>query len=145
MLKREIKYLDFDGNPQVEECWFHINKSEAFELQGDFDEDLQDMIKRIIAEKDMQSLLKLFKRIVLMAYGVRSEDGKRFIKSEQLREEFSQTAAFDALYMELATSDNAAAEFIIGALPKDMQESAQAEISKAPLAPPSIQPTEAIN
>ncbi len=73
---------------------------------------------------------------ILLSYGEKSADGKRFIKSDESREAFSQTAAFDTLFMELATEDEAASNFIKGILPKDLS----LEIEKAILPPPNIQP-----
>lgn len=127
MLKREIKYEDFDGNQTSEICYFNISKPELIELEVEYDQGFGRMLEQIVESKDNRELVKRFKEIVLMAYGVKSDDGKRFIKSEQLRTEFSQTAAYQALFMELATDDNAAVIFLRGILPKDML----AEIDKA--------------
>jgi hypothetical protein len=120
MLKRDITYEDFDGNTQTETFYFNISKPELIELEVDVDKGFSAWMETIIKAEDYKTLIAQFKRIVLMAYGERSEDGKRFIKSEQLREEFSQTAAYIALFTELATDDNAAATFMLGVMPSDM-------------------------
>jgi hypothetical protein len=133
MLKRDIKYTDFDGAEQTETFYFNLSKSEVVELEVGRKGGLEEFIKKVIKTEDHGALVSEFKRIVLLAYGVKSDDGKRFIKSDQLREEFSQTAAFDSLFMELATSDSAATTFIQGILPKDMQdEIARLEASALP-------------
>ena len=72
-----------------------------------------------------------------MAYGIKSDDGKRFMKSDQLREEFSQTAAYDALFMELATNDDAAATFIKGVVPKDFLKEME-KVQNKFLPPPGL-------
>ena len=120
MLKRDITYEDFNGNTVTEAFYFNLSKSEIIELEASYKEGLQETINKIIQAQDNKSLIREFKKIVLMSYGVKSDDGKRFIKSPQLREEFSQTAAYDALFMDLATSDDAAAKFIQGVIPADL-------------------------
>lgn len=119
MLKREITYEDFDGNKQTDTFYFNLTRSEMIELEVGYKDGLEAVLRRIIETNDRQKLIAEFKNLVLLAYGVKSEDGKRFIKSDQLREEFTQTPAYDSLFMELATNDDAAATFIKGIVPKD--------------------------
>ncbi len=133
MLKRDITYLDFNDEEVTDTFYFNITKSEIVELEVEHKEGLDATIKKIIETKDNKSLVAEFKRIILLSYGEKSADGKRFIKSDESREEFSQTAAFDSLFMELATQDEAAATFIKGVLPKDMT----ADMDKPYLPPPS--------
>lgn len=128
MLKRSITFEDFNGDQATDVFYFNISKPELVEMEVEYDnKGFATFIQRIIDTKDNKILIKLFKEIVLKAYGVKSEDGKRFIKSEELRLEFSQTAAYNALFMELATNDGAAVDFLKGALPRDMSP----EIDKA--------------
>lgn len=121
MLKREIKYEDFNGENVSEVVYFNISKPELIELEVEFNEGYGKMLERIIETKDNKELIKRFKEIVLLAYGVKSDDGRRFIKSDALREEFSQTAAYQELYMDIASNDNTAVEFLTGILPKDLR------------------------
>lgn len=120
MLKREITYEDFDGNTVTETAYFHISKPELVKLEAEQKEGFQDWIKKMVEAEDNRQIIEVFERIVLMAYGQRSEDGKRFIKSEELTEGFSQTNAYEALFMDLITNETTMAEFIKGALPKDL-------------------------
>jgi hypothetical protein len=120
MLKRDITYEDYNGETVTETFYFNLTKTEIIELEVGYKQGLEETIKAIIAAKDNKSLIAEFKKIVLLAYGVKSEDGRRFIKSEQLREEFSQTAAYDALFIDLASNEDAAANFIMGVIPKDL-------------------------
>ncbi len=133
MLKRDITYLDFNDEEVTDTFYFNITKSEIIELEVEYKEGLDATIKRIIETKDNKSLIAEFKRLILLAYGEKSADGKRFIKSDESREAFSQTGAYDSLFMELATQDDKAAEFIKGVLPKDIS----AEIDKMPLPAPT--------
>jgi hypothetical protein len=120
MLKREITYEDFDGQTVTETFYFNLTKTEIVQLEVDYDGGLETTLRRIITTEDVKALMREFKKIVLLAYGVRSEDGKRFVKNDELREAFTQTAAYDALFIELATNDEAAAKFIQGIIPKDL-------------------------
>lgn len=144
MLKRAVTYEDFDGNETTDILYFNLTKSEIIDLQISYDGGLDAAIKRIVEAKDIGSLIKEFKTIILAAYGKKSDDGKKFVKNDEIREEFQQTAAYDALFMELATDDSAAAEFIIGILPKDTQDQARKDIEtiepglrQAPPVPPT--------
>ena len=127
MLKREITFEDFNGEKQTEVHYFNLSKSELIELESSFNGGLERNLQAIIEAKDSATLLKEFKTIILMAYGQKSPDGKRFIKNDQLREEFKQTAAYDALFMELATDDKAGAAFIRGVIPADLAEEVRKE------------------
>lgn len=120
MLKREIKYEDFNGDEVSEVFYFNISKPELIELEVEHKEGFRKMLEHIIESKDQKELIKTFKELILLAYGQKSEDAKHFVKSEKLREEFSQSAAYNTLFIELATSDNAAITFLKGVLPKDM-------------------------
>lgn len=136
MLKRDITYTDFNGNEVTDTHYFNLSKTELVELEVSYEGGLSAAIQRIIDSKDIKALIKEFQKIILTSYGVRSEDGKRFIKNDQLREEFTQTAAYDALFMELATDENAAANFIKGVVPVDL-EPAKTENVPLPPVPPS--------
>lgn len=133
MLKRNITYEDFNGDKVTDTHYFNLTRTEIIELEVGYEGGLEKTIKRIVDAKDSKTLIAEFKRIVLLSYGVRTEDGKRFIKSDALREEFTQTAAYDALFMELATDADAATQFVQGIIPKDMQ--APPAVSDKPAVP----------
>jgi|SRR4051812_22273373 len=133
MLKREITYEDFDGEKVTGTFYFNLTKSEIIELEVAYSGGLQETLQLIIKTDNKKRLIEEFKRIILLAYGVKSEDGKRFIKNDELREEFSQTAAYDELFIELATSEESAAVFIKGIIPKDFaKEVEKAEVVNLP-------------
>jgi hypothetical protein len=122
MLKRTIKYTNYDDEETEDIFYFNLSKPELVEMEVEHEQGLGKFLQGIIDTKDHKALIEKFKEIVLKAYGEKSPDGKRFIKSDQLREEFSQTAAYSTLFMELAIDDGAAATFIMGILPKDMTQ-----------------------
>jgi hypothetical protein len=133
MLKRNITYEDFDGNTVTEVFYFNLSKTEIVELEVEYEGGLEKSIQRIIEAKDYEVLIREFQRLILLSYGVKSEDGKRFVKSDQLREEFKQTAAYDALFVELAADENAAADFFIGVVPKDLADGVRTELAATTL------------
>lgn len=128
MYRKTITYTDYDGTSRTETFLFNFSKAELAELQLSTDGGLETYIKRIVDAQDTKALVKIFKDLLLKSYGVKSDDGRRFIKSEALSTEFSQTEAYSEFFMELATDDKAAAEFINGIMPSDLQQ----ELSKDP-------------
>jgi hypothetical protein len=143
MLKRTITYEDFNDNQITEDFYFNMSKSELVELEVSYEKGFGETLQAIIEAKDHKQLITEFKKLILMAYGVKSPDGKRFIKNDELREEFSQTAAYNALFMELATDENAAASFIQAVIPKDMaaqivvaESTSAAPVQDSPALPP---------
>lgn len=112
MYVKTITYTDYDGEERTENFYFNLNKAEIAEMDLSANGGFKTMINEIIAAKDNARLVQLFKSLILKAYGVKSQDGRRFIKNEQLREEFSQTEAYSELFIELASDADAAAEFI---------------------------------
>ena len=139
MLKRPITYEDFNGETVTDIYYFHLSKPELLKLEVGNSGGLNALIQRIIETKDGNAIIAEFEKIVLMSYGQKSDDGKRFIKSDELREEFSQSAAYQHLFMEIATNDTKAVEFLKGILPADMQdeiEKAEQKIPDQPTSPP---------
>ena len=126
MLKETIKYTDYNGVERIEDFWFHLSKAELMEWEMGTTGGLAEMIKRLVDAQDAPAIIKIFKELVLKAYGQKSPDGKRFIKSEELATEFSQTEAYSQLFMELATDADKAAAFVNGIMPSDIAEKAAA-------------------
>lgn len=122
MLVKNITYPDFNGDERNEDFYFNLNDAELTEMSLSINGGLDAYIKRIIDAKDTKELIKLFKDLILKSYGVKSLDGKRFIKSAELTEEFTQTNAYSILFMELATDSKAAANFVNGIIPSDLEE-----------------------
>lgn len=120
MLKKTITYEDFNGVERKEDFYFNLSKAEIMEMQFGTVGGLDVMLKKIIDAKDVKSIMDTFKMLILKAYGIKSDDGRRFIKSEEIAKEFEQTEAYSILYIELASDDNAAAEFVNGIIPKDV-------------------------
>ena len=120
MIKKTISYTDYNGNERTEDYWFNLSKAEVTEMEMSTTGGLAERIQKIVSAQDAPSIIKIFKELVLKAYGEKSADGKRFIKSEELSTAFSQTEAYSNLFMELATDSDAAAKFVNGIIPSDM-------------------------
>lgn len=120
MLKKTITYNDYNGVERTEDFYFNLSKAEIIEMELSVAGGLVETIQRIVDAKDTPAIVKLFKDLVFKAYGEKSLDGKRFMKSEELSIAFSQTEAYSQLFMELATNDKAASDFVNGIIPKDI-------------------------
>ena len=122
MLKKTIKYTDYNGTEREEDFYFNLTKAELMEMEMSTSGGLAEMIQNIVKAQDAPAIIKVFKDLVLKAYGEKSLDGKRFMKVDEngtpLSIAFSQTEAYSNLFMELATNAEAAAEFVNGIVPK---------------------------
>lgn len=122
MYKKTITYKDYNDVERTETFLFNFSKAELAELQLSTDGGLETYIQRIIESQDTKALVKIFKDLLLKSYGIKSDDGRRFIKSDAIREEFSQTEAYSEFFMELATDAKAASDFINGIMPAELQK-----------------------
>lgn len=120
MYKKTVKYVDYNGVERVEDCYFNLNKVECTQLQLSTKKGYGEYIKEIIDSKDMGAIFNVFNEIILKSYGKKDPDGRRFIKSEELSKEFSQTEAFVTLFMDIAQNPNSAEEFIAGVFPAEL-------------------------
>lgn len=124
MLKKTIKYTDYNGIERTEDFHFNLSKAELMEMEMSTAGGLAEMIQKIVAAQDQPAIIKLFKELILKAYGEKSADGKRFVKSDELSAAFSQTEAYSELFMELSTDSDKAAEFVNGIVPTDLAKEA---------------------
>lgn len=120
MLKKTIEYTDFNGEKRKEDFYFNLTKAELMELELGKSGGLTGYIEKITNAQSGPEIIALFKELILMAYGEKDPEGKRFIKNAELRESFQQTEAYSELFMELAGDDTAAAAFINGIIPADI-------------------------
>lgn len=126
MIKKTIEYTDYFGQKQREDFYFNLNKIELAEMEISEKGGMSAKLERLVKSQDNKEIVQTFKEIILASYGVRSEDGKRFVKSQQAKDEFTSTAAFVELFMELATNEQAAIEFVNGLIPEGLDKNPQA-------------------
>ena len=122
MLKKTITSVDYDGNTRTEDFYFNLSKAELAEMEMSVDGGVSKMIEKIVESNDNQKIVKYFKEFILKSYGKKSLDGRRFMKSQEISDEFSQTEAYSQLFMELATDAEKASEFVNGVIPKPDNE-----------------------
>lgn len=122
MITKEITFTDYNGQERKEKYQFNFTKAELTEMELSVNGGLSAMMERIKETDDRPELMRIFKDLILKAYGVKSADGKRFIKSEELRTEFSQTEAYSELYMELVTNTDSAISFFNGLIPSNLKD-----------------------
>lgn len=116
MFKKVIKFEDFNGNPREETFYFNLSKAELMEMELSTQAGVEEMIRMLIATKDNAKIMQIFKDLILKSYGIKSEDGTRFIKSQELREAFEQSNAYSELFMEMITEPEMQAAFINGVI-----------------------------
>lgn len=128
MLKKTMTYTDYNGEKRTEDFYFNMSRAEVTEMELSINGGLSAMIQRVTEEKDVPTIISIFKDLVLKSYGKKSPDGRRFIKSKELSEEFSQTEAYSDLFMELATDSAKAAAFVNGIMPQESQAKGTADL-----------------
>lgn len=127
MYKKTITYHDCNGEKRTEDFYFDLTKTEAMKLDLGFVGGLEAYMNRCLQRVDVPAIVDLFDKIILKAYGEKSEDGRRFIKSEELSIEFSQTGAYDVLFQELLSNPDNITAFMEGILPAELVAAAKAQ------------------
>ena len=131
MFKKTVTYEDYKGNTRTEDFYFNLNKAELVELELSTKGGLTVMMDRIIAPQDNATLFKIFKDLVSKSYGVLSDDGRKFVKNQEVLDDFMQTEAYSIIFSELATNEEAAAEFFNNVIPQNLaKELAEEEANK---------------
>ena len=120
MLKKTVTYVDYNGVERTEDFYFNLSKAEVTEMELSIEGGFSKMLEEIVKSNDNVRIVELFKEMVLKAYGEKSADGRRFVKSKELSEAFSQTEAYSEIFMELALDEKAAAAFVNGIMPANL-------------------------
>lgn len=121
MVKKTITYTDYNGMERTEDFYFNLTKAELMEMQLSMEGGMRAYIQRIMAAKSQLALVNLFKQILLLSYGKKSDDGRLFLKNDTIRAEFEAHPVYSQIYMELSLNEEKAAEFINGLIPADMR------------------------
>lgn len=136
MYTKKVTYKDWLGNERTEEFNFNLTKAALMEMQFEQEGGMREFLQRIIDAKDRKELMRMFKDLVLRAYGEISADGKYFIQNDETKAKFASTPVYSLLFMELTDNADAAAEFVNGIMPPDLDKvnakPGQAPISVAP-------------
>lgn len=139
MLKREITYTNFDNVEVTETFCFHLSKAELIELEVETPDGLEAHLTKVSQSQDGKLIIQTMKDLILKSYGIR--DGNRFRKSAQIREDFECSEAYSELFMLMATDATAAAEFVVGIMPANLDQ----DIARmTTVAPPAVEPVVAL-
>ena len=130
MLKKTIKYTNYNGEEQIEDFYFNLSKAELTEMELSTTGGYGEMLQGIVAAEEHTKLVPIIKDIIFKSYGEKSDDGKRFMKSPELSTAFSQTEAYSELFMEIATDADASAAFVNGIIPTDVQQNVEEATKK---------------
>jgi hypothetical protein len=139
MIKYPITYKNFDGARITEDFYFHLSAVELLEMEVEDARGMQAVLEEMVRTNDRAKMVRWVKEILLSAYGVRSEDGRRFVKKPELTAEFAQTFAFDALFIELGTDAEKLAKFVNSLIPDDLDDKIKAKQPQdKPIGPPPV-------
>ena len=143
MFTKKIKSINFMTGQEVERTYyFNLTKAELTEMELSMEGGFKEYVQRIVDAQKTPEIAEVFKKLILKSYGERSDDGMRFIKKDPVRgylaDEFEQTDAYSELFMELATDEKAATEFINGILPASIQEEVAKQQAQGNAYPPQI-------
>lgn len=130
MIKETVTYKDYNDLERTETFYFHFNEAEILDMEMSVEGGFAERVQRIVDAKDQSSLLKIIKNFVLDAHGVKSDDGRLFIKNDKTRAEFVQCPAYSIIFMKLVTDDVKAAEFVNGVVPDSMKDKLKAIAAK---------------
>lgn len=130
MLKKTINYVDLNGVARTEDFYFNLSKPEIVKMQGSVKGGYDVRLKGIAAELNGAHIMEFFEDLINRSYGEKSEDGRRFMKSEEISRAFMETPAYEVLFEELVTNDKAAADFVNAVMPTDLLQKAQATLAK---------------
>lgn len=142
MYAKKIKFTDFNGNEREQTFYFNLTKAELTEMEMSVDGGFREYVQRIVDANKTTEIATLFKKLILKAYGEKSDDGMRFIKHDPVRgnlsDEFEQTDAYSELFMELATNEASATEFVTKILPTSLQDEVKNAKASGNAFPPQV-------
>lgn len=128
MFKKTITYTDYDGNPRTEDCYFNLSKAEMLEMGLFTGGAMTAKMEKAVDEGDQPALMQFVKELIEKSYGIKSDDGRRFVKSKEQTDEFMQTEAYSELYVQLMTDYKSTVKFMSGLMPGDVSAQAMAAL-----------------
>lgn len=138
MLKKTIKYTDYNGVERSEDFYFNLSPMEMTRLSVQYPEGYEEHIKKVLDDKNDKELLNMFEHLIAIAYGQKTEDGKHFEKSDKIRDSFLNCPAYDALLMELVDNTSAAINFFISLIPANIAEEVKKQMDGNPTVPEEV-------
>ena len=131
MFSREFEYTGYDGKPKKDTYWFNLSEAELYEIDLSSIRGFTGEMNKLLKEERTKEIVDAFKNIILGAVGVVSADGRKFLKSEEIKEDFYRSKAYSQLFVELVSSGEKVAEFLRGAIPEEIRKQMDAEEAAA--------------
>lgn len=139
MIKRTVTYEDFNGVTHTEDLYFNLTKTEMskivleeakFDPDGNQDEEsmnaFSDRLREIGRSGDGKKIIDMFEWLLKISYGEKSEDGRRFVKNDEVYEDWRYSASYDQFWQDLMLSETGdMVEFINGIIPADLMKAAE--------------------
>ena len=125
MYKKQITYIDLDGNERTENLYFRLSESEIADMQYSVAGGFANMLMEMINKQDVPAIMEEFKKFIMLSYGEKTPDGRGFIKvrdGHRLADDFIQTEAYNKFYMTIMNDPEEIVRFVNGIFPKDMME-----------------------
>lgn len=130
MYIKKIKFKDFNDNEREQDFYFNLRKDELAKLSAKYGQNFENNVRTMAMNDDKAGLYKLFEDLIKSSYGQKSEDGLHFRKSDQIWDNFYDSPAYEALFMEIMSDTDAAVSFFKGIMPKDIAEKVEEELEK---------------
>ena len=124
MIKKTYSFTDYNGNERTEDHYFYLNDAEIVKMELGVDGGFTEKIKRIISARNIPEIIKVFDEMIDASYGIKSPDGREFIKTPEITAKFKQTEAYSKLFMDFVTKEGFAANFFNELIPHDMADEA---------------------
>ena len=130
MFSREFEYTGYDGQPKKDTYWFNLTEAELYEIDLSSIRGFTGEMTKLLKEERTKEIVDAFKSIILGAVGSVSADGRKFIKNEEIKEDFYRSKAYSQLFVELVSSGEKLAEFLKAAIPEEIRQKMEEEESK---------------
>lgn len=122
MFSKDFEYTGYDGKPKKDTYWFNLTEAELYEIDLSSIHGFNAEMMKLLKEERTKEIVDAFKGIILNSVGVISADGRKFLKSEEIREDFYRSKAYSMLFVELVSSGEKVAEFLKGAIPDEIRQ-----------------------
>lgn len=133
MLTKNITYTDLNGKERTDQYMFHMSKADVIRLEAELStpEEFEDgsttalerVINKFVETKNIHEIVMFFEDLIKRSFGVKSEDGRSFLKYLDASDAFMQSPAYDVLLIELLSNEQNAIAFFSAILPDDISPS----------------------
>lgn len=138
MIKKNITYVDFDGEERTDAFYFNLSKAELMDIELDYGGNMSAAMNTMLEKRDLQGVLRLLGKLVRKAYGEKSGDGRRFLKNQEVEDSFATTDAYSNLLIELVNDEQKLRAFVTGVIPADVRNEVEKKMAEAPAEEPAV-------